>query len=108
MNTFEVLTAARELISVPERWTQGVHARNISGIAVATKGNLATCWCADGAINRVSGTDFVAECAAYERLDNVCFKLFGEGFIAYNDSHTHEEILALFDVAIAETKEELV
>jgi hypothetical protein len=96
MSPVEILKAARELIAKPERWTRGCGARNASGQDVNAHSDDATCWCAIGAIVKVSDDNPVpAEMLLRRALPD-------GGFIsAFNDSHDHAEVLALFDAAIA-------
>lgn len=105
MTTLEILKAARELISVPERWTQGAYARDNQGAPCATTSDEATCFCVRGAVRRVSYSPFVninfaARIAAYKALEEA-----GEdGRLAcWQDApeRTHAEVLARFDTAIA-------
>lgn len=93
----EVLIAARELISAPERWTQGVHARDVSG-DVATR-TTAVCWCGFGAVWEVVETPFSDLSDECERLLD---RAVGCPYVDWQDSFecTHAEVLAAFDKAI--------
>jgi hypothetical protein len=100
MSPLEDLKAARELISDPSRWTQGAAARNDAGNETNSTSPDATCFCSLGAITKVVG-------APGERrrvVKNLLREGLPEGhsYIAvFNDTHTHEEVLAVFDRAIA-------
>ena len=102
----EVLMEARYLISSPERWTQGANARNARGRRTHWGSPEAVCWCANGAIAKVAATaaeprigfDFLVE-RARVRLDRAVDHPYGA--FTFNDSHTHEEVLGMFDRAIA-------
>jgi len=50
MTTIQTLTAARELLAEPARWTKGQNARTASGRPVFPEHKTATCWCSAGAI----------------------------------------------------------
>lgn len=52
----EILVAARELIGDPERWTRGQYARagHKDMFGVSPWSESASCWCARGAMRRVS------------------------------------------------------
>ena len=50
MTPADVLRAARERISTPERWTKGVYAIDSDGCAVDTSDRRACAWCALGAL----------------------------------------------------------
>lgn len=98
MSPVEILKAARELIAKPERWTRGSGARDASGQDVDASSDDAVCWCAIGAIVRVSENPVPAEMLLRRVLPD-------GGFIsAFNDSHDHAEVLALFDAAIASAR----
>jgi hypothetical protein len=51
MKPSEVLKAAREKISTPEKWTKGKFARNSLGLEVPFLDQAATCWCLVGALS---------------------------------------------------------
>lgn len=97
----EILIAARKKIEKPENWTQGQAARNKFQHWCDPTYAFATCWCALGAIRSVVGRDLESDTffvSAYKEL----VKVSEDRLIArFNDSHTHEEVLALFDRAIA-------
>jgi len=99
MTPLETLKAARQLISDPAKWTQGEYARDADGNGVRAWSEDATCFCAYGAIQRFteaedSGVDFF--------LKKACADKFQLDVVTLNDTHTHAEVLALFDAAIAE------
>lgn len=97
----EILIAARKKIEKPENWTQGQAARNKSQSWCDPTYDFATCWCALGAIRSIVGKGSEADASfvdAYKEL----VKVSEDRFIgAFNDTHTHAEVLALFDKAIA-------
>lgn len=101
MTTIEVLKAARERISDPNRWTQGTYSRHSDGSPAWNSGRLAgVCWCASGAVQcclDLGATRFATDCA----FDDLCRTLGGGCAVRYNDTHTHAEVLALFDRTIA-------
>ena len=94
MKPSEVLRAARELICAPERWTQGVLARNAKGNAVKPVSRNATCWCAYGAITRIQES---WSWPPFEFLDQA----MDSPIAKFNDHHPHREVLRRFDKAIA-------
>lgn len=97
MTTLETLTAAREKIANPGRWTQRSYAKNAKGEHVDPASPAACKWCADGAVWAVRPV-----APAYKLATAVLDILSGQGSAAvFNDSHTHAEVLALFDKAIA-------
>lgn len=96
--TATILKAARDLIAKPENWTTGGLARNTDGVFVSVASLDAVCFCALGAIDKVS-EDMAARSLAYERLRDA----LGEGrrmVATFNDSSSHSEVLDLFSKAI--------
>ena len=96
MTPLEILKQARELISVPERWTKGAFAYDAQDNDLG-RGNAtgAVCWCALGAIEHV--VDGPCRGHAEDMLEDQ----MGEPVDLYNDRHTHAEVIAAFDRAIA-------
>ena len=95
MNTREILVAARELISEPERWTQGEHARDLNGRRVSPGGPNAVCWCSLGALEKVA--DGSPPHVAHAVLQYAVRTRVSQ----FNDGTDHAAVLAMFDRAIA-------
>ncbi|WP_460366223.1 DUF6197 family protein, partial [Staphylococcus aureus] len=53
MNRKEVLTKARELITPPEKWTQGTSARDKEDVPTSADDPQAVCFCSIGAIAHI-------------------------------------------------------
>jgi hypothetical protein len=111
MTSLETLKAARQLITDPAKWTKIRLAKNSEGLAVNVHDPSAVCFCSMGALLVVSGMYLsdVVIAKASNALDNNLPKDFVEtfnhevcSFTDFNDTHTHAEVLALFDAAIAE------
>lgn len=97
MSGLEVLRAARDRISSPERWCVGFSAVDAQGNGVDPRNPNARRWCSIGAIGAVSrapGHDEHAYIALSEAMG-------GEFVGDWNDAHTHVQVLAAFDRAIA-------
>lgn len=105
MSTLEILKAAKEKIVDEKSWTQEWFAkywddeRRVWREADATS-PWATCWCSSGAIRAVlnaSNFDSISDDLAipfgFDSLGNL---------EEFNDSHTHAEVITLWDKAIAE------
>ena len=100
MTISEHLAAARDLIKDPSGWTQGFFARDKSGNEVSVRDPSAVCFCASGAISRIPSS------ASRDRVFR-CLEEQMNGYIPkFNDSHSHAEVLAAFDRAIAESEVE--
>lgn len=100
MTPLETLKAARDLISDPSCWTQGDFARNTDGQSVDPNNKEAMCFCAFGAIQRITENPLMSD--ADRLLESICNERFSLSVGDFNDTHTHAEVLALFDAAIAE------
>ena len=50
----DALAKAADLIEPPGAWTQGTFARDAHGEPTTSSGPRATCWCASGAIRRIT------------------------------------------------------
>lgn len=118
MNVKEDLTKAREIIAVPEHWTQNHLARDKRNCPVPPEDPDAVRFCAIGAIMRALNTGDTLHSWPYdhvraleETLDQnasnipsfgvALFDRTGLGVAHFNNTHTHEEVLSLFDQTIA-------
>lgn len=105
MNTLEILKGAREIISDESHWTQEEYAR----AKTRTSDGMgqwrnpgdpdAICWCSIGAIAKAAG--FVTTVSVWNRELSEAFNRSESSLEKFNDSHTHSEVLAIFDEAIA-------
>jgi hypothetical protein len=88
----DVLVAARALIENPEDWRKGAYrTRDADGHVLAR--------CACGALQDASRPKRAGQSsAAYQALKAA----MGGDVCEWNDDHTHAEVLAAFDKAIAE------
>jgi hypothetical protein len=109
MTPLETLKAARQLISDPAKWTQRFKALDEFALPVDPKSERAICFCALGAMQNVTGLSryhrpvFDAAEVLNRKLPLYVTLSDDEAdFTDYNDTHTHAEVLALFDAAIAE------
>lgn len=96
MKTSEILIKARDLIADPKRWTRGVWATDRNGESCMPEMDGACAWCAVGALRRASdGPQFF--CA----LEALRDELGDRDPIKFSDTHTHAEVMTMFDTAIA-------
>lgn len=88
----DVLERAADLIEPEGRWTQGVLAKSAGGVPVAPEHDCAVCWCASGAIIRISG-DRLPKAAWYALK---CIIGLGEIIPSWNDApeRTQSEVVA--------------
>jgi hypothetical protein len=107
MKPSEVLRAARAKIEKPENWTRRANARNLDGHAVSAVSGFAASWDANGAC--LSVADDWWACPAVNALRNAIAAIEPHSKITslagFNDTHTHAEVIALFDRAIAAEEE---
>lgn len=104
------LKAAKALITKPENWTQKAFARTINNKLTDSCSADAVCYCAVGTIQKVSND--VYESLEYKLLSSAMVNkelTNNQCYVAeYNDTHTHEEVLAKFDEAIELASVELI
>lgn len=103
MTAKEILVAAKNRISDPERWTQGSYARTVNGYSISSWDDRAVCWCATGAIDaeRTFGISNALERGYAETvLSNVSNELFGESLVGVNDNLGHSSVMQVYDRAI--------
>jgi hypothetical protein len=100
-----ILRRAREIISDPEKWTQGTYARDGYEAPIDPGDGLACCWCALGAIAKAA-IEMNAQpgdgSAAVDKLQ----VLAGSPVCSLNDHgprfEAHAAVLSLFDKALAQ------
>lgn len=114
-----VLLRAREIIAVPEHWTQFELAEDNFGFPVFPFDPDAYCFCLIGAIDRATAelTDFdfrkydddpsvaISDIEDLPLASTAIRKLHTliPGLVSdFNDDHTHEEVIGLLDRALAE------
>lgn len=98
MNIKELLIKARSFIENKDSWTQGYFAKNSDGFGINPDNENAVCFCSWGAMEKAAGHRLDLE------DDNSLrhLKQFMDYNIPkFNDHHTHAEVLAAFDAAIA-------
>ncbi len=106
-----MLEAAQAKIKNPAHWTTEAFARNALGQRVESNSPDATCFCSDGALMSLIGTDMDVP----NDLDNSvywsCFNALKSDagtIIDINDSLPHAEVMAVWDATIQREKDRLV
>lgn len=108
MTPKEVLVKAKDLIADRRSWIQGTSAADHLGIPLAPEDPIACRFCSIGAIERVLSPlsprenyrlkeQTLNEIESHISSPHVIGKLW-----RFNDSHTHEGVMALFDKSIKE------
>ncbi len=106
--TLSTLMRGRALIGDEVNWTQNALARD-SNLKVITPNNPdAVCWCSVGALARVVSeqSDYPAAMGALRgQLDGLLrTNPMAYSLSAFNDHSTHEQVMVLWDAAIAQQK----
>ena len=92
------LRAAKLLISTPATWTQGAAARDIANNSVSPFDPFAVCYCSAGAI--VRKMPWIGQHEDAKSFLNAATNDSNCTIVGYNDSHTHTEVMAIWDKAI--------
>lgn len=105
------LKEAKALIDSPEKWTKGKYGRDAYGDCVSTSEwgvNPPACMCSVGAIHMVqrskNGSILVGR-AAFGDSAALLGQVAGMSIEQYNDKHSHEKVMAVWDKAIAKAEE---
>jgi hypothetical protein len=94
--TRDIILKAIALIENPEAWTQGASAQDSAGLPVPPESQQACRWCTLSAIDKVSNYDYNSWLEATLKVREVLQKEQPFASIAaFNDNHTHAEVLAL-------------
>lgn len=97
-----ILRKAKKLISNPKRWCKnGGNASDSNGRLTDALNTHAVAWCVYGAVLKVD-RNVLAGDSVEKLLRKACEKVTKEHSLVslYNDTHTHEEVMHLLDVAI--------
>lgn len=102
MNTLEILKAGRELLADPTNWCQGSLALNGDKLDVEPLDERACSWCSIGAIMKVNPHEAIKPARLHlERALPPEWKpKSGRNVLGFNDTHSHSEVLAVWDKAI--------
>ena len=100
MTTVEILKAARAKIADEKHWTQIDNARDVNDNPVSLTSQEAVCWCSNGALFAVITFD-IAYLRSRKKAESFLKAYMNPGVIQFNDSHTHAEVIAAWDAAIA-------
>jgi hypothetical protein len=110
LKLIEVLKAGKAKIIKPENWGIGFFAKTKDGQQCPYNSKAAFCFCSDGALMNVTSWDRSTENSviyweAYALLGSLADE---HDIIEFNDTHTHEEVLTLWDKAIKLAEADLV
>jgi hypothetical protein len=99
-NTLLTLRLAKNRISDPNNWIQGHFARDKNGWLTESESRNAVCWCSIGALRSAAKGTNQFSMNAMRVMENCIPLENGMNIAEYNDTHTHEEVMKLFDAAI--------
>lgn len=113
MKVSELLIAGKKILC-ETGWCQGNFAKDRRGRSVPTMSKSATCFCAMGAVNRAAfaaqpDREFSLRWKAEQYLDSIAQRDPAYmGIVSFNDSPdtTRDEVVHLFDLAIAQAEAE--
>ena len=97
MNYLEILEKCRAVIADPDKWTQGVGARDCHGQAVHPSSPDAVRWCAAGVIQTLA----LLSGHEWARLLRKLSAGWDRMVVEVNDELGHEAVLVMYDRAIA-------
>ena len=104
----KLLTDAKLLISDKANWTKSAYAKDDKGRTVECFSEEATCFCSLGALHRASGTAFVEHTVERDAINILHESIPRDdcgwrSIAVFNDaaSRTHEEVMKVWDDAIA-------
>ena len=86
------------MIAKRENWTQDDYAKTADGNGAYSKSDEAVCWCSLGALTKLSPPDEDKQVRKLAKL--LLSEAMDSPIAIFNDSHTHEEVLAAWDKAI--------
>ena len=103
LTPLEILTRARKVISKRSNWIKGYFAKTRRGEECDGSHENAVKFCAVGALSRAAGKDYVATHKA-RWAARVLLDRESKNIVDFNDTHTHKEVLAVFDKVIKALK----
>lgn len=92
------LIDGRALIANEANWIQGTNARDAEGNRVDSISEAAVCYCSAGALMAVTPYTVPAAMKLWDAIKAITGEAIGP--VGYNDTHTHAEVLAVWDKAI--------
>jgi hypothetical protein len=114
----DVLKGTLELLSDPARWTKDYLARDKDGEPAVANGPEAVCWCLMGGAEKVAFPDAEAEfdhdrgvaysLALCEVRKTIQEKSLGGSIPAFNDEHSHAEVVAVLKETVERVEKETV
>lgn len=110
MDTVQILKDARALIADEKNWMQGEYVGTQSGNILCAGDPAADCFCSIGAIAHTT-KELVLYNVEHSKPALILLSCIDDeqtsySVAAFNDAHEHEEVLALFDRAIARAESE--
>lgn len=107
MKASEGLMAAKAMIDSPEKWTTGAMSRDINGNPVPLFGDDACQFCSLGAIYLTTDKyDPISNTTNVVWWDYLYQVMESQSIRQFNDCHTHDEVMNMWDKAIELAKKD--
>ena len=104
MKVSEVLKAGKAVIADPKNWAKEWFAYDEQARMTESCSPDAVCWCSTGALSKVAPKDMSTRFKAENWLHHAADTADPDSPVHcmpyYNDTHTHEEVMAVWDAAI--------
>lgn len=106
----EFLIGSKDVISHEDHWCQNISSKTIDGSSICYADSEAYSFCSLGAIAKFCLSigynfledDFKLVARATDYLSRMSRAIDGtQGYITFNDTHSHSEVMELWDEAIA-------
>ena len=97
------LKQARELISNEAHWTQEAGARDKAGRPIVDY-DKAESYCLLGCVDATANGNAVVD-RFIDEMNRYCQRHYGMSAVRFNDTHSHSEVLGLFDNFIKEAEQ---
>ena len=102
--------AILELLDTPDKWTQGLAARDANGDSVYSSAPEAVCWCLEGAICKVFRETNRPWSKPYFKMKRALTRVLKDDYISFNDkpTTTYEDIINALKQAKEYLKEDRI
>lgn len=105
-SVLETLIKGRAAIALPEHWTQFIWARNATGGPASCKNLSAVSFCSTGVLIKIGVPRDGSDPLRLAVVNALCAEMNGK-IVKFNDTHTHSEVIAAWDRAIATEQKHL-
>jgi hypothetical protein len=100
MSSYSTLRNVRELLGDPRKWTRGAIARTADDSETHPRSPNAASWCLIGAAEACAPDRLSYWAARSALVAEISRRVPGTGIPRFNDTATHEELLAIIEGAL--------